>query len=327
MTGSNKVQCELCPHGCILRPGQRGDCGVRENIGGELKTLVYGIPCAVHIDPMEKKPLFHFLPASPVFSIATAGCNLRCRFCQNWTISQRTPEETNNYDLPPEKLVAAAGRNGCRSIAYTYSEPIVFYEYMYDSSRLAHKAGMKNVMVTAGYINQKPLKELAPLIDAANVDLKGDNDYYRTVCGGTLQPVLDTIILMREKGIWVEITNLIVPTLNDRPEKIKWLVSWVYDNLGPDVPLHFSRFHPMYKLRNLPPTPEQTLKRARQTALEKGLRYVYVGNLRWPEGEATYCPSCGKVVIRRSGYTVLDNHLKNGKCKFCGETIPGVWKL
>lgn len=327
MTASNKVQCELCPRRCILGPGQRGDCRVRENIGGELTTLVYGNPCAVHIDQMEKKPLFHFLPGSPVFSIATAGCNLHCRFCQNWTISQRTPEETNNYDLPPEKLVAAASRNGCRSIAYTYSEPIVFYEYMYDSSVLAHKHGMKNVMVTAGYINEKPLEELALVIDAANVDLKGDNEYYQEVCGGNLDPVLKTLTTMREKGIWVEITNLIVPTLNDDPKKIKWLVEWVSDHLGPDVPLHFSRFHPMYKLRNLPPTPAETLKMAREMALEKGLHYVYIGNLRWPEGEMTYCPGCGKAVIKRSGYTILENHLKDGKCGFCGKGIAGVWKL
>lgn len=327
MSNRNKVQCELCPRRCILAPGQRGECRARENINGELMTLVYGNPCAVHIDPMEKKPIFHFLPGSLIFSIATAGCNLRCQFCQNWGISQRPPEETRNYDLPPEKLVAAATQNRCQSIAYTYSEPIVFYEYMYDSAVLAHKHGMKNVMVTAGYINEKPLKELCPVIDAVNVDLKGDDHYYQEVCLGTLAPVQKTLEIMHKEGIWVEVTNLIVPTLNDKPEKIKWLSQWVYDHLGPDVPLHFSRFHPMYKLRNLPPTPLETLIKARKMAMDVGLHYVYIGNVPWIEGESTFCPNCGKNIIKRRGYNILENNLKDGKCGFCGHPIPGVWKL
>lgn len=327
MKKSNKVQCELCPHRCILAPGERGECRARENIAGELTTLVYGRPCAVHIDPMEKKPLFHFLPGSPVFSVATAGCNLRCRFCQNWQISQRPPEETQNYDLPPAKLVDAAKKNDCHAIAYTYSEPIIFYEYMYDTSVLAHQKGMKNVMVTAGYINEKPLLELCPVIDAANVDLKGDADYYQEVCMGTVEPVLRTLEIMRRQGVWLEITNLVVPTLNDQPEKIKWLAEWIFDHLGPDVPLHFSRFHPTYKLRNLPPTPVETLKGARKIAREIGLNYVYVGNIPGLEGESTFCPGCGKVIIKRIGYQILENNLRDGKCRFCGRTIPGIWKL
>ncbi len=308
-----------------MAPGQRGDCRARGNIDGELTTLVYGNPCAVHVDPIEKKPLFHVLPGSASFSIATAGCNLHCRFCQNWEISQRPPEETENYDLPPEKVVAAAGDRDCRSIAYTYNDPIVFYEYMYDTSVLARKQGLKNVMVTAGYINEKPLRELCPVIDASNVDLKGDADYYREVCRGTLPPILKTLEVMREMGVWVEITNLIVPTLNDQPEKLKWLTGWIYDHLGPDVPLHFSRFHPMYKLRNLPPTPVETLKTARQIALDGGLHYVYTGNVPGLEGESTFCPGCGKKIIGRIGFQILENNLKNGTCGSCGETIPGIW--
>ncbi len=327
MSKKGKVQCELCPRRCILAPGQRGDCRARENIDGDLETLVYGNPCAVHVDPMEKKPLFHFLPGSPVFSVATAGCNLHCRFCQNWEISQRSPEETNNLYLPPDKLVAAAAESNCRSIAYTYSEPIIFYEYMYDSSIRAHRQGMKNVMVTAGYIEEKPLRELCPVIDAANVDLKGDDDYYRDVCLGTLAPVRRTLEIMVKEGVWVEITNLIVPTLNDQPEKIGRLAEWVHDRLGPDLPLHFSRFHPTYKLRNLPPTPVETLKTAREIALGKGLHYVYIGNVPGLEGESTFCPKCGKIVIKRIGYRILENKLKDGNCGFCGQPIAGVWKM
>lgn len=327
MSKKGKVQCELCPRRCILAPGQRGDCRARENIDGDLETLVYGNPCAVHVDPMEKKPLFHFLPGSPVFSVATAGCNLHCRFCQNWEISQRSPEETNNLYLPPDKLVATAAKSNCRSIAYTYSEPAVFYEYMYDSSVLARRQGMKNVMVTAGYIEEKPLRELCPVIDAANVDLKGDDDYYRDVCLGALAPVRRTLEIMVKEGIWVEITNLIVPTLNDQPEKIAQLAQWVFDRLGPDVPLHFSRFHPMYKLRNLPPTPVETLKTAREIALGKGLHYVYTGNVPGLEGESTFCPKCEKPVIKRIGYRILENKLKDGSCGSCGQPIAGVWKI
>ncbi len=323
---SKKVQCELCPRRCILGPGQRGECRARENIDGELVSLVYGNPCAVHIDPIEKKPLFHVLPGSSIFSIATAGCNLHCRFCQNWEISQRTPEETDNYDLPPDRVVAEARQNNCRSIAYTYSEPIIFYEYMYDTSERAHQQGMKNIMVTAGYINEGPLRELCPVIDAANVDLKGDREYYRKVCRGTLPPVLRTLEVMKELGVWVEITNLIVPTLNDSPEQIKWLVGWIYDHLGADVPLHFSRFHPMYKLRNLPPTPVETLKLARKIALDKGLHFVYTGNVPGLPGENTFCPNCGKKVIGRVGYRILENNLKNGRCGSCGHLIPGIWE-
>ncbi len=326
MSIERKVQCGLCPRLCVLAPGQRGFCRARENLDGELVTLVYGNPCAVHIDPVEKKPLSHVLPGSKTFSIATAGCNLRCRFCQNWEISQRSPEETRNFHLPPADVVTQAKRHGCLSIAYTYTEPIIFYEYVFDTSVRARDEGLKNIMVTAGYINEQPLRELCPVIDAANVDLKGDEEYYRKVVGGTLGPVLRTLEVMREMGVWVEVTNLIVPTLNDRPEQIGWLAGWVHDHLGADTPLYFSRFQPLYQLRNLPPTPAEKLRQARKIALEKGLRYVYVGNIPGDPGENTVCPNCKKTVIARTGYLVRENNLKDGKCRYCGEKIPGFWK-
>lgn len=321
-----KVQCGLCPRLCVLGPGQRGYCRVRENIGGELVTLVYGNPCAMHIDPIEKKPLSHVLPGTRTFSIATAGCNLRCQFCQNWQISQRPPEETNNYNLPPEAVVAEAIRQNCRSIAYTYTEPVIFYEYTYDTSVLARKQGLKNILVTAAYINEQPLRELCPVIDAANVDLKGDAEYYQKVVGGTLDPVLRALEVMREMGVWVEISNLIIPTLNDRPSQIEWLAGWVHDHLGPDTPLYFSRFQPLYQLRNLPPTPVETLRRAREIAREKGLRFVYTGNIPGDPGENTFCPDCGRPVLKRTGYQIRENNLKDGRCGFCGEEIAGLWK-
>jgi len=299
---------------------------VRENIGGELMSLVYGNPCAVHLDPVEKKPLFHFLPGTSIFSIATAGCNLHCKVCQNWEISQRGPEETRNTDLPPERVASAAKENGCRSIAYTYNDPVVFYEYAYDSSAAARRLGLKNVLVTAGYINEEPLRRICPLIDAANVDLKGDDAFYRAYCSGTAAPVQRALEVMAKLGVWLEITNLIVPTLNDSDDRITWLVRWIAANLGPDVPLHFSRFHPMYKLSNLPPTPAETLIRARRIALAEGLRYVYIGNVSGIEGQATVCPSCGTEAVVRNGFRVLKNTVRNGTCSACGAPLPGVWE-
>lgn len=321
-----KVQCGLCPRLCVLGPGQRGYCRARENIGGELVTLVYGNPCAMHIDPIEKKPLSHVLPGTRTFSIATAGCNLRCQFCQNWQISQRPPEETDNHNLPPAAVVAEAIRRNCRSIAYTYTEPVIFYEYTYDTSVQARKQGLKNILVTAAYINEQPLRELCPVIDAANVDLKGDAEYYRKVVGGTLDPVLRALEVMREMGVWVEISNLIIPTLNDRPAQIEWLAGWVHDHLGADTPLYFSRFQPLYQLRNLPPTPVETLRRAREIARGKGLRFVYTGNIPGDPGENTFCPDCGQPVIKRTGYRIRKNNLKDGRCGFCGAAIAGLWK-
>ncbi|MCK4353131.1 AmmeMemoRadiSam system radical SAM enzyme [candidate division WOR-3 bacterium] len=325
--GKKVVQCHLCPHNCVLKPGQRGFCRVRKNINGKLYTLNYGLPCAVHIDPIEKKPLFHFLPKSGVFSIATAGCNLRCKFCQNWGISQRPPEETENVSLSPKEVVRIAKEKGCPSIAYTYSEPTNFYEYMFETAKLAKKAGIKNTMHSNGYINPKPLRKLCKYLDAANIDLKGFTDeFYQELTQGHLDPVLRSLKIIKEEGVWLEITNLIVPTKNDDPKTIRKMCEWIRDSLGPDVPLHFSRFSPLYKLRNLPPTPVETLEEARKIALDVGLKYVYIGNIPGHKAESTYCPKCSRMVIHRIGYHIAENNIVNGRCKFCGCKIPGIWK-
>lgn len=321
------VECVLCDRHCRLEEGQRGDCRVRINLDGKLQTLVYGNPCAVHIDPIEKKPLYHVLPATAVFSIATAGCNLHCKYCQNWQISQRPAEETENYDLPPEKVVAAALESRCRSIAYTYSEPVVFFEYMLDTAKLAKAKELLNIFRTAAYIEKEPLLELCPFIDAASVDLKGMTDsFYQEMCGGTLEPVLNALKIMKKEGIWIELTNLIVPTYNDKAQDIRRLCQWVKDNLGVDVPVHFSRFWPQHQLKNLPPTPEEILTMARHIALGEGLHYAYVGNIPEHEGNNTYCPRDKKLLVRRLGYSVLENNIVGGKCGFCKTEIPGIWR-
>jgi len=266
------------------------------------------------------------LPGSGAFSLATAGCNLTCKFCQNWEISQAGAEETRNSDLPPERVVSLALQKGCRSIAYTYSEPAVFYEYMLDTAKLAHRRGLRNIWVTGGYINPEPLRELAPFVDAANIDLKGFTDeYYRKVCGGRLQPVLDAIELSVKLGILVELTNLIIPTLNDDLDRIGEMCRWIRETLGPDVPLHFSRFHPQYRLQKLPPTPLQTLWRAHETALEAGIRYVYTGNVPYDERSNTFCPTCRRRLISRVGFFVTENLLRAGACPFCETSIAGLW--
>ena len=325
--GKHWVQCHLCPNNCTLKPGARGMCKVRENRGGKLWTLVYGIPCAIHTDPIEKKPLFHFFPGISVFSLATAGCNLRCKFCQNWDISQSSPEELKNLNLSPEEIVQEVKRNKIPSIAYTYSEPVVFYEYMLDIAKLAKANGIKNTIHSNGYINPEPLKELCKYLDAANIDLKGFTDeFYQELTNGHLAPVLQTLKILRSEGVYLEITNLVIPTKNDDPTIIKKMCEWIRDSLGADVPLHFSRFWPMYKLENLPPTPVETLEKARAVAMEVGLKYVYIGNIPGHQGENTYCPKCGKLLIKRVGYAVLQNNINRGKCKFCGENITGRWE-
>lgn len=319
------VICELCPRECVIKDGERGNCRVRENKGGKLTSLVYGKPCAVHIDPVEKKPMYHFLPATTAFSIATAGCNLHCKFCQNWDISQTPPEETRNMDMPPGEVVRLARENNCRSIAYTYSEPTIFYEYTCDTSKLARAKGVNNIWVTAGYINQMPLEKACEYMDGANVDLKGNEEFYKNTCFAHQRPVQDTIKTMVKRGVVVEITNLLVPTLNDRPEDIKELVKWIYNEVGPDIPLHLSRFTPMYKLANLYPTPEKTLFDAAEAATQIGMNYVYVGNIASGGWENTKCPRCRKVIVARKGYLVSENLVKDGKCPFCMTKIYGKW--
>ena len=321
------VQCQLCPRNCEVNDGDRGECGVRENRKGVYYSLVYGNPCAVHVDPVEKKPFFHVLPGSRSFSIATAGCNLHCKFCQNWEISQARPETTYNYDLPPEKVVAGAQEADCPSIAYTYVEPIIFYEYMTATARLAKAAGILNTCHTAAHINTEPLEKLAEVLDAACVDLKAfDPKFYKDVVDGKLEPVLDTLKTLRLRGVHIEIVNLVIPELNDNPETISEMCTWIKDELGPLTPLHFSKFYPLYKMVNHFPTPVATLEAAREAALKAGLKYVYIGNLPGHPAESTYCHNCGKVVIARTGYQLGEMHLKDGKCGHCGVEIPGIWK-
>ena len=326
--GDMKVRCDLCPKACLLEEGQRGDCRMRINLDGKLRAISYGRPCAVHVDPIEKKPLFHFLPGSGILSIATAGCNLHCKNCQNWAISQRNPDDISRFEiLPPEKVVALAKKIDSRSIAFTYTEPTIYYEYTLDTARLAIKGGLKNVLVTAACINSKPWKYLCKLIDGANVDLKFMSDrLYREVCDGYLLPVLDNLVSAVRAGVLVEVTNLVIPTLNDSDNDIRKLCSWVAENMGPETPLHFSRFFPHYKLKNLPPTPAETLKRARDIAGEEGLKHVYAGNIHMPGAQDTACAGCGKVLIRRTGYRVFENHLEDGRCPECGRELKGVWK-
>ena len=324
-----KVQCELCPKLCLIQPGQSGECRVRINIDGVLRTVVYGYPCSINIDPVEKKPLFHFLPGSSILSIATVGCNLHCKNCQNWEISQANPEDGNipAYNCPPERLVAEANKYKCLSIAYTYTDPIVYYEYTYDSAKLAHEAGIRNVLVTAGYVNEEPWKKLLQHVDAANIDLKAiTEDFYREVCSATLKPVQNALILARASEAMVEVTNLVIPTLNDEPEQLRELSRWIKMNLGADTPLHFSGFYPRYQMKNLPATSLRTLETARKIAMSEGLNYVYIGNVASKEGQNTYCPGCKKLLIERSGYTILQNRLRQGRCPDCSKEIYGVWR-
>lgn len=323
----NIVQCLLCPRKCTLNIGQRGICTVRINKDGQLYTLGYGNPVAIHIDPIEKKPFFHVVPGEPIFSLAVAGCNMRCIFCQNWQISQSKPDETENYNLPPEEVVNKTIENNCRFIAYTYTEPTVFYEYMLDIAKLAKAKGIKNTMHSCGYINPEPLKELLKYMDAVNVDLKGFSEEFYAKIGlfAQLGPVLETLKIIKQAGVWLEITNLLIPGVNDDPEKIKEMCIWIKENLGDDVPLHFSRFMPHYKLNNLDPTPIEKLREAYDIAKGVGLKYVYIGNVPGDPGENTYCPNCGKIIVRRIGFQILENNIKEDKCKFCGYMIAGRW--
>ncbi len=321
-----EIQCDLCPKRCRVPKGKRGFCRVRENREGKYYSLVYGNPCAVHLDPIEKKPFFHVLPASTSFSLATAGCNFECKFCQNWEISQASPEDVYSYDVPPEVVVNKAKETGARSIAYTYVEPTIFYEYMSDVGLLVKKAGLLNVYHSNGFINPNPLRNLCKVLDAANIDLKGFTEaFYREICSGELTPVLETLKILKQEKVHLEITNLVIPTKNDEMSTVKEMCLWVKKELGADTPIHFSRFYPLYKLRSLPPTPVSTVEQARAVALSSGLEYVYIGNIPGHEGENTFCPKCKKMIIQRTGYMIGEIHLKGGKCGYCGKPIPGIW--
>ncbi|HUW91523.1 MAG TPA: AmmeMemoRadiSam system radical SAM enzyme [Bacteroidales bacterium] len=318
--------CRICPNECTLKEGEVSDCHNRVVRKSKLYTMAYGNPCAVNVDPVEKKPLYHFLPGSAAFSIATAGCNFACLNCQNWTISQTSPDKTKNFNLPPEEVVASAKANNCKSIAYTYSEPVTFYEYVYETSKIARKEGIKNIMVSNGYINPAPLKELCRYIDGANIDLKSFSDAtYLKLNGGKLQPVLDALKIYRDEGVWLEITNLIIPGYNDSPDEIRLMCKWLFSNGFADTPIHFTRFQPSYKLEHLPPTPLAILNTAAGIAREAGLRYVYVGNVPGSGTDDTVCPSCQQKVVERTGFRVILNKItSDGKCS-CGTAIPGRW--
>lgn len=346
------VQCKLCPNDCLLRPEDRGRCRTRVNKDGTLYTLAYANPCAFHADPIEKKPLYHFLPGTRSLSIATPGCGFRCLNCQNWDLSQRKPEElkdprgeefvltpgrlreltadnVHRMSMFPKDVVALAKHFDSPSVAYTYSEPTTFYEYMLDTCKLARSEQVRNVWVTCGYINRKPLLELCQYLDAANVDLKSFSEkIYRKLNSGKLQPILDTLKTLKERGVWFEVTNLVVPTYTDDLEMIARMCDWLLANIGPDYPLHFSRFHPAHRLMHLSATPVRTLMAARDIAVKAGLRYVYIGNVRGlPEASRTKCPGCGRAVVERDVYAVRSMNIQDGKCKFCKAQIAGVWTL
>ncbi len=322
-----KVQCEVCPHRCVLSPGDRSICRSRVNIDGKLYSLAYGNPCAIHLDPIEKKPLNHFYPGTSVFSIATTGCNFRCLNCQNWEISQRRPEDVHFGELFPDDVVRETKKRRIPTIAYTYSEAVTYYEYTYNTAKRAGEAGIKNVLVSNGYINEVPLVELSKFLDGANIDLKSfDDRIYQCLSGGHLQPILDTLKTLHEEKVWFEITTLVVPSYVDDPDMIRRMCGWILKEIGPDYPLHFSRFVPLYKLTRLPSTPVETLERLRELALREGLHFVYLGNVPGHEGCHTYCPQCGKLLIGRNGYSLSPFNIEKGRCRFCNASIPGRWE-
>jgi len=323
--GEKKIQCKLCPHECRVADRERGTCGVRENRNGTYYTLVHSIPCSAHIDPIEKKPMFHYHPSTQAFSIATAGCNFICKFCQNWEISQKRPEQVEYMKMPPQQVIAIAKQRGCKTVAHTYTEPVIFFEYMLDCAVLGKEKGVPNVMISNGYIQEKPMRELCKYLGAVKIDLKAFTEkFYQEICGGKLKPVLDTLTVLKDEGIWFEIVVLLIPTLNDGKAEISQMTEWIVKELGPDVPVHFSRYYPTFMLKNIPPTPPETVITARKIAVDNGVKFAYVGNMI-SEWESTYCPSCGKVLIRRMRFATRIEGLKGNKCKYCNETIPGVF--
>jgi pyruvate formate lyase activating enzyme len=323
---NHAVQCHLCAHHCVIARGKRGICGVRENRGGILCTLVYGRSIAENIDPIEKKPLFNFLPGSKSFSIATAGCNFRCLHCQNHDISQmpRNRDVIMGKNLSPDDIVSLAKQNGCESISYTYTEPTIYYEYACDTAKRASAEGLKNVFVTNGYITEEPLRAISPYLDAANIDLKSFTEgFYKKICGAKLQPVLDAIKLYRDLNIWIEITTLIIPTHNDSTPELEQIASFIKD-LGTDIPWHITAFHPIYRLTDQAPTQVSALMQARDIGIRAGLRYVYVGNVPGERGENTYCYNCGELLIERYGFKIITNSISDAQCPKCQVKIDGV---
>ena len=321
-----KVKCVLCPKACTLEDGERALCRVRENQQGEGITLAYGNPALLQEDPIERKPFYHVFPGIRALSVSTAGCNLSCKFCEVWDMALEDPEKVYAHDAPPEKVIQYAQQGGVQAISYAFGEPVIFYEYMEDIANKAKAAGLLNLVHTAGYIQREPLKNLMDKVDAFNIDLKSfDPDFYRDIVGGELDPVLETIKMLREAQVHIELTNPVIPTLNDDTDTLKAMCEWIADQLGRDVPLHFARFYPLYKLSDLPRTPVSTLDKARDIALDAGLNYVYVAKVTDHEGENTYCPDCGEILIDRMGFVIEENHIKDGKCKYCDYPVPGKW--
>ena len=324
---TGEVKCRLCRHTCVIKKGQRGICAVRENRDGTLYSLVYGKVITMNVDPVEKKPLFHFLPGSTSFSIATVGCNFRCKHCQNYEISQYPQKRT--FDIPgrdmrPDQIVEAAVRHGCRSISYTYTEPTIFFEFAYDCAQSEKEKGIKNIFVSNGYTGPEAARLIAPFLDGNNVDLKGSDAFYREICGARLQPVKETIMLMKELGIWLEVTTLIIPGLNDSEKDLTAIAEFIV-SVDPGIPWHVSQFYPTYKLVDKPRTPVATLRHACEIGYKAGLRHVYEGNVPGEGGENTYCPSCKQLLIQRSGYSIQENVMINGTCPVCHTLISGIW--
>jgi pyruvate formate lyase activating enzyme len=322
-----KVKCHLCNHYCLIKQGKRGICGVRENRGGKLYSLVYGKSIAIDIDPIEKKPFFNFFPGTTAYSIATVGCNFHCLNCQNWEISQMPKGKEGKIigqELSPKEIVANAKRKGCKCIAYTYTEPTIFFEYAYDTAKLAHEQGIKNVFVTNGYTSSEAIKAIAPFLDAANIDLKGfSEDFYHKICGARLQPILDNIKLYKELGIWIEVTTLIIPGYSDDESQLREIAEFI-KSVGEDIPWHITAFYPAFKLQDVPSTPIESLRSDRKIGMDVGLRYVYEGNVPGEGGENTYCYNCGKLIIGRYGFEIRANKLINGSCPNCMTHIDGV---
>lgn len=323
---NNSVFCFMCSHNCLIEEGKRGKCRTRINIRGELKSLVYGRPMTYHIDPIEKKPFYHFYPGSLAFSIATSGCPLSCKFCQNWEISQASPEDYSCDFVPPLSIVRKTKSENVPIIAYTYNEPTVFSEYLLDIAKEGKKLGIKSVLISCGFMGEEVLKEMIENLDAIKIDLKGfSEDFYKNITNSKLKPVLNNIKTIAKSPVHLEIVNLVVPTLNDKEEDLKNLSKFVYNEAGADTPLHFTKFHPDYQLLNLPPTPVFTLEKAREIAMDIGLKYVYVGNVPVHSGNNTYCPKCKKVIVERQGFFLKSFNIINNKCTFCGEKIKGVF--
>lgn len=324
---SGEVQCQLCPLNCVIDEGKRGLCGIRANVGGKLRLLTFGKPVVLEIEPVEKQPFFHYLPGSQTLVVGTVGCNLRCKFCQNWVISQALPENVTPMNFSPEEVVKMAKENGCQSITFACTEPIVFYEYMYEIANAAKKNGLRVLLKTAAFVNPEPIKELCKYIDAVNIDIKSSQEeFYKKYCDGNLEPVLEATKIIKQSGKWVEISNLIIPGVNDSKQEIKDVTDWVIKNLGEETPIHFVRFIPNYKLADLPPTPFETLENAHNIASSLGAKFVYVVIVPGNKYEDTFCPVCNKLLIGRNGFEVNEFHIKNGHCEYCGAKIPGVFE-